>query len=330
MSLGTGETQGVARYPVSMVTPQPNETVAQMADRLFEKVKAERLAKQEKERLAQLAASKVNAPQPEPEKPVEAPKGTRLHYKFPLLLAAAKAGVNCIALVGPAGTGKTKSSSMVAKILGLPFEATSFGPMTSKADLFGFVDANGRYHDTSLVRTATKGGVFLGDEFDAGHAGVSTAMNMVTANDVFAIPTGMVEKHKDFVAIVAMNTYGNGANRVYVGRNQQDGATMDRCVVIDWDQDQGLEAEICGVPGISSPKFDIKAGGTLSPDQWLNRVWKIRKAIDDLGIRHIVSTRASVHGVKLFAQGVGQAHVEQMCIWKGLDADAKTKINSKL
>jgi cobaltochelatase CobS len=312
-----------------MVTPQPNESPAQLAERLFKRVLEERAAKAERERLAMLAASKVAAPKP-PEPEVATPKGGRLHYKFPLFLAAAKAGVNCIALVGPSGTGKTKSSSMVAKILGIPFEATSFGPTTSKTELFGYCDLNGVYHDTSLVRAATKGGVFLGDEFDAGHAGVSTALNMVTANDVFAIPTGMVEKHKNFLAVLAMNTYGNGANRVYVGRNQQDGATMDRCVVIDWDQDEGLEAEICGVSGIPSPTIDLKAGGILNPDQWLNRVWKIRKAIDVLGIRHIVSTRASIHGCKLFAQGVGQAHVEQMCIWKGLDTDSKMKIMAKL
>lgn len=250
----------------------------------------------------------------------------RLHYKFPLLLAAAKAKVNCIALVGPAGTGKTRSSAMVADMLKLKFEATSFGPTTSKADLFGFRDGQGVFHSTPLVRAAKDGGVFLGDEFDAGHAGVSTALNMVTANDKFSTPEGMTNKHPDFIAIVAMNTYGNGANRVYVGRNQQDGATMDRCVVIDWDQDPGLEAAIIGIKGMPSPKLDFTLGGTMSAEAWLNRVWSVRKAVESLGIRHIVSTRATQNGWALLQQGVGRTHVESMVLWKGLDSLTVAKI----
>jgi hypothetical protein len=62
------------------------------------------------------------------------------------------------------------------------------GPTTSKADLFGFIDANGVYRETGLVRAAQNGGVFLGDELDAGHAGVVTGLNMVLANGHFGTP----------------------------------------------------------------------------------------------------------------------------------------------
>lgn len=54
------------------------------------------------------------------------------------------------------------------------FEATSFGPTTSKVDPFGFIDENGVYRETGFVRAARDGGVFLTDELDAGHAGVVT------------------------------------------------------------------------------------------------------------------------------------------------------------
>ena len=61
------------------------------------------------------------------------PLAGRAHFKFELLLKAAAAGLN-VALVGPAGSGKTVSAAKVAKALDLEFAATSFGPMTSKAD----------------------------------------------------------------------------------------------------------------------------------------------------------------------------------------------------
>ena len=257
----------------------------------------------------------------------ERPPG-RLHYKFPLLLAAVKAGVDGVALVGPAATGKSSAARQAASMLNRSFEAVSFGPTTSKSDLFGFIDANGVYRETGLVRAARDGAVFLGDEFDAGHPGVAVGLNMLTANGHFATPIGMVQKHAQFVCIVAMNTYGQGANRQYVGRNQMDAATLDRFAVIDWDLDHGLEAEMCGVPGVPSSTLDVGEGGVLSTDAWLRRVWTIRAAVEALGIRHLVSPRCSQSGTRLFSAGVGRTHVEEMVLWKGLDRDSRSRIEA--
>lgn len=253
----------------------------------------------------------------------------RQHYKFPLLLAAVASGVDAIALVGPAGTGKTTAAHTCAGVLGRPFEPTSFGPTTSKADLLGFVDANGVYRDTALVRAARDGGVFLGDELDAGHPGVITGMNAVLANPVFGTPDGLVTKHADFVPVFGMNTYGGGANREYVGRNQLDAASLDRMAIIDWDLDSGLEAAMIGVPGVPSPVFNMEQGGALGKGQWLARVWTVRKAVELLGVRHIVSPRASKNGVRLFAAGVGRTHVENMVLWKGMAADTRERVEAK-
>jgi cobaltochelatase CobS len=266
---------------------------------------------------------------PAPKKVASVTLNKRVHYKFPLLLKAVEARVDAIALVGPAGTGKTTAAKMVADALGRKFEATSFGPTTSKADLFGFIDANGVYRDTGLVRAARSGGVFMGDELDAGNSGVVVGTNMVTANAEFAIPTGMVSKHADFVAIFGMNTWGSGATREYVGRNQLDAASLDRQAVIEWDLDMGLEAEMCGVTGIPSPQLNIREGGVMRPEDWLAWVWKVREAISQLKIRHLVTPRASQNGTRLFAVGVGRKHVEEMCLWKGLDAATREKIEAK-
>ena len=48
-------------------------------------------------------------------------------------------------LAGPTGSGKTHGASMAATALGLRFIPYSVGPQTSKSDLLGYFDANGRY-----------------------------------------------------------------------------------------------------------------------------------------------------------------------------------------
>lgn len=300
--------------------PQTDAELRRLADSIHGRIMAERMK-------AKAAADTTPAPvvPAAPEKPQGA---TTRHYKFGLLLACAKAGVDGIALVGPAGTGKTTAARMVAENLQRSFEAVSFGPTTSKADLFGYKDAGGTYHDTGLVRAATKGGVFLGDELDAGHPGVAVGMNMVLANPVFSTPVGMVTKHQDFIGIVGMNTYGTGANRQYVGRNQLDAATLDRFVVIEWDLDPAMEAMMVGVT-IQGPKCAIGAGGGMTAAQWLARITAVRAAVNELGIRHIVSPRATLNGVKLFKVGVGRTWVEELVLWKGLDADSRAKVERK-
>lgn len=252
----------------------------------------------------------------------------RHHYKFPLLVAALSQRLN-VALVGPAGSSKTTAAFQASKALEFEFEAISVGPMTSKADLLGFIDAGGKYHETSTVRRAVKGGIMLWDEFDAANASVATYGNMLLANEHFGTPRGMQAKHKDFCLVAGLNTYGMGANRVYVGRNQLDGATLDRFIVIDWDYDEGLEAAIIGC-NRPSPKLTMDEGGILEADQWLDYVVKVRKACENLAIRHVVSPRASIHGTKLFLAGIGRTHVERMVLWKGLEEATVAKIKAAI
>lgn len=248
----------------------------------------------------------------------------RQHYKFPLLLACLSARVPAW-LVGPAGTSKTTAAHAAATALGLPFGAISVGPMTSKGDLFGIVDASGTYRETELVRRARDGGVFLFDEVDAGNPGVLTGINMLMANGSFATPAGMIERHPDFLPVFAANTYGTGACRQYVGRNQLDAATLDRGAFIDWPLDEGLEAAIVGVPG-ASPAFDVAAGGAVTAAEWLSIVRGVRARVAAAGIRHLITPRASIYGAQLAAAGVGRSHLQDVLLVKGLDDAARAKI----
>jgi len=248
----------------------------------------------------------------------------RQHYQFKLLLACGSVDQHMM-LVGPAGSGKTTVAASVAESLGRPFEAISFGPTTSKADLMGYKDANGNYHDTGLVRAYRDGGVFLGDEMDAANAGVLTQVNMALSNGHMSTPVGMLKRHKNFLFIAGCNTYGVGANRQYVGRNQLDAATLDRFAVIEFPIDEGLEAYACGISK-RSPQLNLAKGGVPSNTEWLDRVHKVRDAVTKLEVRHIVSPRASIGGTKLIAAGVGLAHLDDLILFKGMDAATRKKV----
>ncbi len=250
------------------------------------------------------------------------------HYKFPLLVKILAAKVHVL-LVGPPGTGKSTAAMLAAKALGRGFEAISVGPQTSKADLLGYKDANGNYHSTAFTRAAKEGKILNLDELDAGHPGVLTIMNAALANGVLSTPEGTFEVHRDFVVIACANTWGTGANRIMVGRNQLDGATLDRFANLYWPVDEALEAVLSGQKA-TPQKLDISEGGTCPKEEWLSFIRQIREVLDNQGIRHIVSPRATLNGRALFDQGIGRALVEELVIWKGLDQDTRIQVLNNL
>lgn len=99
---------------------------------------------------------------------------------------------------------------------------------------------------TQFREAYENGGVFLLDEVDASDPDALTASNSALSNGMAAFPDALVRKHEDFVAIAAGNTFGSGADRQYVGRNQLDAATLDRFTVFEVDYDEMLELEISG------------------------------------------------------------------------------------
>ncbi len=248
----------------------------------------------------------------------------RQHERFPLLLQTLAVGLNVL-LVGPAGTGKTTAARKAAEALGLTFSCLSVGPQTSKSDLLGFVDAGGTYRESLFVQAYRDGGVFLLDEIDAGNAGVLTVLNAALAGDVMATPVGMVARSPRFLTVAGANTYGQGASRQYVGRNQLDAATLDRFAVLDWPVDEGLEAAMVGLPA-PAPALDVARGGLVDPAGWLARVRAVRASCEKQQVRAVVSPRATQAGVALLAAGVGRFWVEEMVLWRGMPADARARV----
>ena len=227
------------------------------------------------------------------------------HWQLPTLLKILSTKLN-VYVVGPAGSGKTHGAIQCAEALNVPFHFT--GAIASEFKLTGFIDAQGRIVSTEFRKAYEKGGLFLFDEIDASYPQAVLAFNAALANNYMDFPDKRVDRHENFYCIAAANTYGQGTDRQYIGRNQLDGASLDRFVFLDWNYDEKLERALA------------------KNDDWVDYVQNIRAYVMRQKIRHIVSPRASIFGAKLLQQGIAREIVEQSVLWKGIDETTKQKI----
>jgi cobaltochelatase CobS len=219
-------------------------------------------------------------------------------------------------LVGPAGSGKTTTWENAAKAVGLDFYPQSVTNQTSKSDLLGFIDATGAYRASIFRKAYEKGGVFHLDEVDNGNANVLAVLNSASAgNGYVSFPDAVVKQHDNFTFGASGNTFGLGKNAVYVGTNVLNGATIDRFTQIQFGYDESLERDLTAPLG--------------QPD-WVQFVQKVRSVVDTLGIRHIVSPRASIKGSKFLNVGWSREDVEAAVLWKGLDKASIDKVKANL
>lgn len=241
---------------------------------------------------------------------------TPRHPMFDALLAMVVAGHEpgglAVMLVGPAGSGKTTACQQVADALGLAFYTN--GALTGAHELTGYKDAAGSYHETAFRRAFECGGVYLMDEMDRSDPAVVLALNSALANGFMAFPdkSEPVRAHADFIPIVAANTFGRGADRLYVGANQMDAATLDRFAPLAWDYDEALERAITG------------------DDAWVSYVQAARNAAATHKIRHVISPRASMGGANLRRAGLPFDLVADATIWKGLDTEQRARIEKDI
>lgn len=205
------------------------------------------------------------------------------HKVFPEVLELASQR-KPVFLTGPSGCGKTHLAGMVHEALkSRKFGSISCSVGMSESHLQGKlipIGEGGRfvYVGTDFVDIVENGGVFLIDEIDSGDENMLVTLNMLLANGIMPLPqrveNPVVKMHEDAIILAAANTYGNGADAQYVGRNQLDAATMDRFRTgfVEMDYDRDVER-------------------ALASEDILEWGWDIRDRIQRHGIQRIMSTR---------------------------------------
>ncbi len=229
------------------------------------------------------------------------------HFLFAEILQTSDLDIP-VALIGPAGSGKSTVCMQIADALGLKYYLQN--SVTGTHELAGYMDAHGKYNTTAFREAFEKGGYILVDEVDTSDPTALKWVNTALANGYAMFPDrpDPVFKHKDFRIAIAANTYGNGADRIYVGANQLDASTLDRFVFFDFRYDEKMEKVMSG---------NIK---------WAERVQTLRKSAFKEKARMVISPRATIYGARLLAGGFDQKTVEERVIWKGTDEELKTRI----
>jgi hypothetical protein len=129
-----------------------------------------------------------------------------------------------------------------------------------------------------------------------------------------SFPDAMIRRNENFRFVASANTFGLGANRQYVGRNQLDAATLDRFVTLQWDIDNNVEEAL--------------AVGHEGP-AWLEVVRMVREYVQERELRVVVSPRATQRGSKLLAAGLDFNDVLHMALLSQFSVDEKKDLHVK-
>ena len=221
-----------------------------------------------------------------------------------------------VALVGPAGSGKSTIVRMACSALGATLYHTPCGGDIREQHLLGRtipVQGEWTYIPAPFVQAfeSEEFSIAMLDEMD----GVSDPSVLLPINDVLAgfdklhLPwrwnAPYAERGKGFLGVAAtMNTIGAGATSMYQGRTALDGSTLDRFVgriiVVPYDANYE-EAYVKGPAG---------APACPSGDEFLGWIRMLRTKVEANNLRRIVSTRMLQQGVAMLRRNWKLAQVK--------------------
>lgn len=212
---------------------------------------------------------------PEPKKEPKKPEQRHADPTIDTLLKRIDAGLRNFYMVGPAGTGKTTICKILGEMLNMPVTILSCNSGTSPAEITGFKYPEPR--PSAISQAIGVRGIVVFDEITMLDASVAAAANALLANNEINTSTGLVVRDPDCIIIATGNTIGDGANRVYIGNNQLDAATLDRFVggFINVDYNKKYESE----------NFDSEV---------VEYIHNLRLLIESNGFRRIASTRTII------------------------------------
>lgn len=232
------------------------------------------------------------------------------HYKTDELIETLKT-TSLAYLVGPAGTGKTTlAMDACAKLFecakgdtkfNLHFAQISFSPDTTAGEMIGRTDVNGVFHESEVVRVFRDGGLILFDEIDNADASMLVKLNTAIANGTIATPAGLIKRNPEAYIVCTANTFGTGADAMYVGRTRLDAATLDRFTLCTIEVDYDTELE---------KKISSRIENEVNRNWLLNFVRQVRKVIGERHLRRLCSTRFVINATKWMCSGKDMAFVK--------------------
>lgn len=265
-------------------------------------------------------------------------EGTQ-HPMFEKVLKLVSAGLN-VMLTGAAGTGKTHLAEQVAKALGRNYGAIHCTAGASESQLMGWLlPSDGgkfEYQAAPFVDLYEQGNsIFLFDEMDAADPNFLLVANGALANGHIHIAQrrhNPSAKRGENVGLMATtNTFGTGADMVYAGRNQLDGATLDRWYIVHIDYQTQLEALIMGATAEPAKQWKPAATdeATVKTDllmlhNWLNN---IRDKATAAKLRRVVSTRAYIKAATARAAGIPTDEIKKDLL-AGWSRDELSKVEA--
>lgn len=239
------------------------------------------------------------------------------HYKAADVITDLMAGEH-VMMVGPAGTGKSTIADQAAEALGLKCYSISCSPTMPLSQLLGYMQATGEYVGSLFRQAYEHGGLFHFDEIDNSHPSILAAINAALANGHMGFPDGMVKRHPKFKCVASANTYGKGADRAYVGRQQIDAATLDRFTIETIGVDETLESDICKATGLG----DVEVANVLS------FVRQLRANAEAKRMTVFLSPRASVGMCRLLKAGRSWADAVEARVRRGMSDADWSKLNA--
>lgn len=160
------------------------------------------------------------------------------------LVAMLRMGLD-VALVGPAGCGKTRMVMDAARILGRGYTLITAPQMAY--EIAGYTDYRGERVDTGFTEAYLQGMLACVDEADRASEDALIALHAPVANRTMWLQgLGQTPAAEGFQVVLTMNTWGDGADDDYVTARRLDSATRDRFVFLRVGFDPGVDEEMAG------------------------------------------------------------------------------------
>lgn len=215
---------------------------------------------------------------------------TEIPNAHPLLAQVIRrinAGIMNFLLVGPSGSGKTMLVRQVAEALALPYSVTPWSAGLTEGGVLGRLTPDGNYLPSAYVNAFEIASVHNWDEIDAADPNVPLCANSGIENGEIFLPARVhsprATRHKQAYLFATANTWGIGADMLFVGRNQMDAAFRSRFAggMFFCDYSAVLEQQL------------------VPEQQYRQTFWEVRARIYEHKLRRIWGTRELIRGAMM-------------------------------